>query len=345
MLGLFGLNVIENKIIVFNVFQLLYEMKYIGKKHVQSKISHMTRSIRVSPIRSLLKDIKNGSIPSTHNLSAKEVSLLFQAIKVLIVKGLIKGKFKANFNKNGLIMNLEVESLTITEKGLSVYANSIKNETFDFKTLDAVWEWLEGYVDTENLWSIDKTKLIEDILSKVKLLGYDIMEFGAPKPTQDLIFDHHIGKITVNNFEHLKMFLNNQPKRSVEMTIVKFLNDTINTMTEMKIVLKGIMDQNMTFVAYFMGDKRLMTLLLYMVDHGYINLDVAYKESRMMDIQIHHVSLRDSGLKYLEDPTLVKLKNKPMMTQVILDALKSVDSNKPIKEHPLGEMVASEYLQ
>lgn len=345
MLGLFGFNIIEKKLIVFNCYQLLYEIKYNGKSGIMKKAERISKRRQASELFLILSIIKDGKIPETQGLSDKKMAILFQSVKVLVNQGMLSGKFKAHFSKEGIISKLELDSLKITEKGISAYNQSIKNTDFDFNLLESVWDWLFDYVQNIDLKDVKKEVMIKKIQEKVSISGYDILEFGIPKPTQDLVFDHHMGKITINNFEHLQMFLSKQNKRNVENTIHKFLNNTIHTMTEMKLILKGISDQDMAFISFFMTDQRLMTLLLYMVDHEYIKLDVSYEEKQNMNIRIHYVALTEKGLNYLKDPTLIKLKNKPMMINVILAALRNVNKGKVKKENPLSEMVASEYLQ
>lgn len=349
MFGLVGYNLIKNKLIVFNVYQLIYELKYQGIDIVRQKFIKALEGKRDTFHKTILSEINEmHSIDRLITKDVKILTILHNSLKALSVSGLIRGKFKTQFDTKGMVISLEVSNLILTDEGRKVLSTFEKNNDYDFKEgIEIFLGICLNYIKELDIISVDKEVMINELRKNSSLLtGYDFIEFGVPKPTQDLVFDHHFGKLTINNYDHFKVYIQSQKPAMLERTISMFLKETINTMTEMKIVLNLIKNDDTASLKFFMNAYRIMTHLLYLVNNGFIKLDIAYGPLKALDINIKYAALTEEGRRYLESNTLVKLRNRKHMTKVIVDSLvEMVKSDRKIdKNHPLRDVIASDYL-
>lgn len=349
MFGLVGYNLIKNKLIVFNVYQLIYELKYQGVEIIRQKFIKALEGKKDTFHKTILSEINEyNSIERLITKDVKVLTILHNSLKSLSVSGLIRGKFKTQYDKRGMVIFLEVTNLVLTDEGRIVLSTFEKNNEYDFKEgIEIFLGICMNYIKELDIITVNKDTIINDLKQKSLLMtSYDFIEFGVPKPTQDLVFDHHFGKLTINNYDHFKVYIQNQKPAMLERSISMFLKETINTMTEMKIVLNLIKNDDTDSLKFFMNEYRIMTHLLYLVNNGFIKLDVAYGPLEALNMKIKYAVLTDMGKSYLESNTLIKVRNRKYMTKVIVNSLVEMVKNdqKIDKNHPLSDVIASDYL-
>ncbi|MDM8534671.1 hypothetical protein QUF55_08245, partial [Clostridiaceae bacterium HSG29] len=215
MIGVAGYNIIERKIIIENPFQFYYELKNTSINEMTNRLTFGVNNKKSEFYKQILSYLNDNEYPElflTKNISfSNSLTELDRALRALMMQRLINGKYDVKLNKNKKIVEMEIFSINITDKGKEVLKliKEIENEDINLLIKQYV-EKCKEYVLKNNIMTVSKKELIIDFINILKgITDLKILDFRINR-NNNIKFDIFSGKIEIHNEKTFIKFIENK---------------------------------------------------------------------------------------------------------------------------------------
>ncbi|MBN2795683.1 MAG: hypothetical protein JXR88_09770 [Clostridia bacterium] len=345
MAALFGYNLIKQELVVENPFYLYSALKYKEDEWIikayQMAISGKKIASINEKILALAKEQGTGYFNVlNHPSQIRQHGMSLQALKKA---GYIKTEYKTYFNEKKQPSKLEVLHLSLTDQG--EHLNEMLKIKKDLDEESILKDFIAKSRERLNAFSpltIMKETLIgyfDGIQSACSILP--IMDFNFEKPG-DLVFDVYTGKIIIKDQMGFKAFMARQNDSQLMDLMKHFVKDTIIHMTEAKMILKALKNNDFTGLNDFMLPSQILHHILYLTNHDYLKLDFEeIVEAQKQNLLVHDYKITASGENYISSDTLIKMKTRLIDQRMLLVlralAQKEINAN-TLKQNGLEDL-------
>lgn len=348
-------NMIDGKLLIMNPFRLLYSLKYQPEHVVMHQFQvalelksrkHLNETVLQACLKKDISSLMQDQTPTY-------LTALEKTLRTLNKQGYIWTKYRFKFNANRQITDLQIDELSIQEKGLLTLEMLGKQQLVDYKAV------IESFVSSAKQAVVDlnPVTLDKEVLIKTfegihdALTPVAIFDFRYHRQL-DVHFDHYAGKITIHNHETFKRMIDEKNNFELEGLMKMFIERSITTMTEAKIILNALKTDTFESVFFFMSEDQVINHLSYLVDTNHVKLDFTFDETfsaKLKHIEIKDAIILDKGERYLRSAALIKMKLQGNMAKQLAMNLKQFvkekEKQKAVKENTLlKDVIASEHL-
>lgn len=347
-----GFSLIEQRLITGNPYNYYSNLKYLDEaslmQHFQLTFQAKTQSEIYGVV---LKAAQKKDVSALlDQKSPQYLTPLEIALRALNKQGYIQTKYKYKFNSRRQVTDLVIEGLTIQDLGLDVLKRRQALKDIDYpSTYRAFILQAKRRIDEVDILEVSKEELIEFFESVERdVTAERILDFRHDR-IRDLTFDLYTGKIIIRNKEAFKKFVDSNTVPQLEIKLKDFIRETVDHMTESKIIIQALLKDDFEMISYFMSNERLVKHLGYLSDYGLVRLDFSYDMAgEIKNIKIHRHQVTPAGEAYLKSRALLKVKHRMMGRQLAM-MLKTFAKEKEQKKALEGnallkDLIASEHL-
>ena len=327
-------DLIQRKLIINNPFKFFYELKYHTVEEVYKSLK-ITMDYNETAIifeeilkialseKSDWKDLIANSkgIKINHYLTNVDMCL-----RALVKNNYIECNYRTKFDVRKHILDTKIVDLNILDNGKLVLNQLEVIRKIDLDSaLKKCVEACSLYVSQSNILELSRNDLINnftDICNEIS--GISIIDFNYTS-NKGIIFNYYEGQVIVNDFEKLKLFVNDNNNFELERKLKVFFHESTLSIIDLKIIINALKTESFDSVYTFMKEDTLLSNLAYLTNAEYVRLDLSYSYMgdfpMSINIQVHSHVITELGNCFYDNDNIFKTKDSEMMLPEFVKAL------------------------